>query len=402
MAVDAAPAAAGRLLYLLGGARAASVAPFLGSFLRQCGYSQAEVGWLKAAVPLGMLLGAPLWGMAADVTADPRRCMLVGAPLSCALMVMLCTAAQGGTAVGTLAAAAAVCAVAGACFTLDTLVVLGSGSAGPDYGRRRLWLSLGWGTASFGVAYIVYRLQYGGMLLAHVLLTAMYVAVVYFGVPCRSPRPADGRPLPTGATLAGLRDTCGRLAGGFALRLLCFGVLFTSVNSFTPHLLIEELGASPLAVGLQQAVNVASEVPVLWASQRILRQRGLTGLMDVATLTLVARAAALSVSTHQWQAISLGALHGLSVSLYQVAAVEYARQRAGRTTHGVALGAMQALTSCVAPACGEFVFSQLWAARGLRSTMAIAAAAALLSAAAFRAAGADGGPVRPPSIARPR
>jgi MFS family permease len=43
-----------------------AIVPFLGAQLAERGLRPEEIGWLMAMIPLGRIIGAPLWGQLAD------------------------------------------------------------------------------------------------------------------------------------------------------------------------------------------------------------------------------------------------------------------------------------------------------------------------------------------------
>ena len=59
-----------------------AIVPFLGAQLAERGLRPEQIGWLMAMIPLGRILGAPLWGQLADRYRAAGLLVRVGTLLS--------------------------------------------------------------------------------------------------------------------------------------------------------------------------------------------------------------------------------------------------------------------------------------------------------------------------------
>ncbi len=350
--------------------------PYLAVILSDVGLDDRRVALTMMALPLGTVIGGPLWSLIADRTGSPRAILLVSTSLAAVAGGLLATARTGGwMAVGLLVYALArspMYAIA------DAIVIraLPDGRAG--YGAVRLWGSVAFLVAVFGNGWLREVWPRGPMWVAWgFMLATVLAAAALPGLP-RVPRP------PLGAALAALR------AQPALVPLLLAGVLhgvgITTYDSlFSLH--IEHLGLSPRVVGQAVAVGVGAEVAVMALSRRLLGDISPQALLVLGVASGIPRwwlIGSLDSATAQ---VALQLLHGLSFGAYWVAGVTLYAEAAPKGLESSTQALMPASTFgvgyLVSMALAAFALEHVTPAtlfRGLTLSSAAATALALVAA----------------------
>jgi PPP family 3-phenylpropionic acid transporter len=286
---------------------ALSMLPFLAPRLSAAGLGDGGAAWTLAAIPLGTLLGGPLWGHLTDRVRAPRRlhqvaigttallCVGFAWPLdTLALQLLLVAFAFTRAGVFPLADAATLHAV------------------GPRYGAVRAVGSVGYivGIGLLGVLRVPFPTS--PFLLAAVLLA---VATVWSG---RLPELPDDLHVD--------RPPLRRLLADPTLRLLLAiavlnGLSITAYDHlFALHM--ERSGVSAAWTSTAIAWGVAIEVLVMLAGDRLLRRFDARVLLLVAVAMGVPRFALTAWWVDPRAIALLQGLHGLQFGLFWITAVE--------------------------------------------------------------------------------
>jgi PPP family 3-phenylpropionic acid transporter len=320
----------------------------------------------------------PLWGFLADRTGARRTLTVLTCAASALAFALL---APGWSFAGILALVLVYGVFSVPILPLTeatTLEVLDR--FGGDYGRVRVWGSLG---------FILFSLVWGQVVEAGAVRTILPTIALLFAFSAAAatafPRGAPPEPVPFLRILGQLRRP---------EVLLLFGACLAANASHGPYYgffsihLMDDLGYGGPAVGLLWSLAVAAEVLAMLAAGRWLRRTRLETGVAVALAGATLRWILFALSGSLPVLLAGQALHALSFALFHVSAVQLthrlfpAAQRAGG----------QALYSAVSYGLGialglqgaGLLYEGLGAAR-LYGLAAVVAAAGLVSALALRA-----------------
>jgi len=288
----------------------ATLTPWLGSMLTDARWSEITVTAILVTVPMGRLLGGPLWSWVADRTSADRILRIAAVcTLLTALLVGL-TVALPST--GALVAAAIVAYGIARSPRFSIMDASTVRWVGDRYGRVR---------AVGSVAFLL-LVWLGGVLRPTVPLAPL--ALVIFGtavgtattfalptLPARAPRPP---------TWADVRE----LARHRPLVVLVIvstlqGVSLSSYDQlFAMH--IDNLGLPSWVTGTSFALGVLVEVGVLTGGSWLLRRLGRRGVLLLGVASGVPRFLLTSVTTSAWGLIAIQSLHGLQFGAFWLAA----------------------------------------------------------------------------------
>jgi PPP family 3-phenylpropionic acid transporter len=289
--------------------------------LDRMGVGGAAVGAALAASSLARILAAPAWAAAADRWHLGPRLLLVTATLQAALMA---AAALGPAHPGFVAAVTIVFSAARAPVgpLLDALAVgqlTAQGRPATDYGKVRLWGSVGFLAVAMVASLLVDHLPAVAQAPLWPGLAVWLVALALcVGLP--QGRPAPPTPLGPAFRALGARP----FFWPFALAITVYGVALCTYDSLFP-LLVSARGLPAWVTGGGLAVGVAAEVAVMAGAGPLLRRVAPLPLVAVAMLVGAARWAAMAVVEGPAAIVALQALHGLSFGVFWVAGVELLR-----------------------------------------------------------------------------
>lgn len=293
--------------------------PYLPPYYTSLGLSGSEMALLASIAPLIMVVAPPVWGFLADRSGRPVRTMQIAVFGSaiCFLPMFL---------VNSLAGLAAVLAGQGLFSTAisalsDTVAVAEARRIGTEYGRLRLWGSLGFVVGAYGFGAVLSR-GYG---LNYVLLSgAVGLALAaLMTLPLPQSPPAEKREVPA------LKDVFRLIHSGAFVAFLVAGTLhWAAMQSY--YLLfalrIKEVRASPVYVGVGIACGIATEILLMWSFRGLLKR---VPLMPFLTLSLLSSAVRWTLTAWMVNALGLAAIqtfHGLSFAVFYVGSIAYLDQ----------------------------------------------------------------------------
>lgn len=256
-----------QLLFGLVGVAEAALLPFLPIVLKDRGLSPAEIGVVLALAALTAFVATPVWGYAADRRLGPEKTVVVASVASAVAIVPLALVhGFAGLAVAAMTVTAARSPLAGLsdAVALDHL----GAAARADYGRVRLWQSIGWAVAACVWGAL---LQTGSIRLLPAVyipsMLALAVSAASLGVaPIVRERPEVGS-----------RRAMIRSLAPFLVSLLLLFSAFSATFSFV-SVRIADLGGGLFVVGFATALQAAAEAPVMRATPwlgRVLSHRAM-------------------------------------------------------------------------------------------------------------------------------
>jgi len=348
-----------------------SMFPFLAVHYRRLGLDGAHVGLLMVLGPLCVALFAPLWGMLAD-RLSAHRAMLRASllPAAGAVLFLISNATSFLSLLpGTLAWAFFVSPSAA---LLDSYALAVAERDGVAFGRLRMFGTLGYIAAVSGVGAWMGDAVDGRFFFGYALgLLATAAATLAF--PALTMRSA--RTLSWNETAAALRQPA------LVALLAVYFVISVAASSLNLYfgLYMAELGASARLIAASITLLAVAEMPILFASGRIVARLGPHRMITIALLVYALRLLLYSLITQPEWVLPVQLSNGLSFGLLMLAMTRLAREFAGERLAATAQGLLasaQALGSIV----GLLASGALLDVIGLQSifrALAVVAGAAL-------------------------
>lgn len=307
-----------RVLYLLFYGSQASWLPLFNVYLQQLGLSGLQIGILAGLRPALMLVGQPLGGFVADVWGR-RRTLMVTMPLAGLLLLAYVYPGSYGYL---LVVAAVYALISNPVGPLVDSVALDYLDQKPhvSYGQLRLFGAVGWAAGALLAGNLVtgrdIRIMFG--LGAVLMLIAWGAAAV---------ARHGQRESSTGGTwrearlLLGNRDLLTFLV---VVALIQIGA--SSIFTFY-SLYLKEIGATDRLIGVAYSLQGLSELPLYLAAAIIIKRIGIRRTLVTTFVITSGRLFLYSIVSVPWMAAGIELVHGLSFSLFLVAAVEYVNRQ---------------------------------------------------------------------------
>jgi PPP family 3-phenylpropionic acid transporter len=297
---------------------------YLQIFLRDQGFGYGRIGLLLAEIPLIAMAASPVWGAVADSSPDPRRILRLLLVLGPASHLALL---YGGSF--------EVCLVACLCLAFfylpiipiqDSLVLRALHLHGGDYGRLRIWGSIGftipslvlyltWGESKMGdINWLAPGLLFAGYSALALLLSGWFPAV-----------PPMRRHRLSWAGFSLLRNPT------FLVLLGCIFLARVASSSLEGYqaIYLAQTGVPVQDLALFLSLGPISEVATIFYSQRWMARIGARKLMALCLAALVVRLA-VTASTQYWPAlIGIQVLHCLTFGTQHVVTILVVNQMAG-------------------------------------------------------------------------
>lgn len=343
------------------------ILPFFPVFLDARGFNAGEIGMLVGLLAAAKVVAPPCAGALLD-GRDARRLRLA---------VMLCAGLAAWLAltlayVQSWAGMAVVVFLFGAAWAVmlpltDGISVALSDFAEVDYGRLRVWGSLGFIVASFG----------GGMLLGGdqrlfpwwLASLMLVLALAARGFPPGSPSAAMHA---REATAEDWRPFGWLLLTGFLMQA-SHGAYYGFFSLY-----LAQAGYAGWQIGGLWGIGVLAEVVLMWRSSAWISRLN-AGHVFLACLLLAAvRWFGLAWDAHWWWLLSLQCLHAATFAAFHVAAVTAVGRWMGRR-HALAQGWYSAMGFGLGGTLGIMVCGAIVARAGFAEAFVVCAALALLA-----------------------
>jgi PPP family 3-phenylpropionic acid transporter len=357
------------VLFTLVGVAEAAILPFLPIVLRDRGLSAAEIGVVLALAALAGFVTTPLWGhvgdgplgaehtlvlasVAAAVAAVPLA--FVHSLLALTIVVVLVTAARSAMASLT-----------------DAIALEHLADDRAQYGRVRLWLSLGWAISAcvWGIVLQAGSLDWMPWIYAAcVLVVALAAHAVGGGRVLHEPSPAGARR----AMLVSLAP--------FLLSLLLLFAAFSATFSFV-SIRIRELGGGLFVVGAATALQALAEAPVMRITPRLNRVLGHRALYVIGSLFFVVSFGAWAVLDDPLAIALVKLVAGMGFALVYVGSVLLVDDLVPPALRGTGQGLAKAVTFGLSPILGSLVGGAIYDYAGPRALFLVCAAAAFVAGA---------------------
>jgi len=288
--------------------------PYFPLYLAARDFDSVEVGLLVGAIALAKVVAPPLVGRALDRAGEGRR-FVVASMLAACLCMLLLAEGEGFAAVFTLVLIFGLLWAA-ALPLADGLSVAVSEAALADYGRLRVWGSIGFVLATLA----------GGALLSGPrifwLPQALAVLLLVTGLAARhfpAPPPRDTPP----------GGCAGRRKAWYALLAVSF-VMQASHGAYYGFysLHLRTLGYPGWQIGAFWTLGVAAEIVLMWMCARSLARAAPAKMLGACLLLAALRWLGIGSSSGGWALAAWQLLHAASFAAFHVNAVTWVRRLA--------------------------------------------------------------------------
>lgn len=363
-----------KLYYLFYYIANGSLAAFFNVYLEQQGFAGSQIGWLASIPFLLALIANPFWGTLADRWQIQRLILAGNAVLAGIVSLFFPIVSSFGPLLLTV--------IVFYIFQIPLLAILDSvviglvKKTGQVYGRQRLWGSIGFIAASFGLGQIV---SISNLALIF-QINAAFLAIGCGGLSLLLP-------LERSTTTIRIRDGLWQLAGqrqavAFFTANTMLGIGAVSFLNFL-GLHILALGGNESQVGLAYAVKALLEIPVMYLGARWFARYSngrmiIIGYLGFSGVWLLIAGAASAA-----QLIWIISLMGIAYAIYWVTAVGYASQIAPEGLAATAQSLVAATHYGLGGGVGAVAAGYIWDLSGGTAVILFSAGMAALAAAIF-------------------
>jgi PPP family 3-phenylpropionic acid transporter len=357
-----------QVLFTLVGVGEASILPFLPIVLRDRGLSAAEIGVVLSVAALAGFVSTPLWGHAGDGRLGAEHTLAV-ASIAAAAAAMPLLVAHSFLAL-TIVVVLITAARSAMASLSDAIALEHLGDDRAQYGRVRLWLSLGWAISACVWGLV---LEWGSL----DRLPWIYVGCVL--VVAVAAHSVGGERTAREASPAGTRRTMLVALAPFLLSLLLLFAAFNATFSFI-SLRIRELGGGLFVVGAATALQAVAEAPVMRITPRLNRVLGHRALYVVGSLFFIVSFVAWAFLDDPLAIALVKLVAGVGFALVYVGSVLLVDDLVPPGLRGTGQGLAKAVTFGLSPILGSLAGGAIYDYAGPRALFLACAGAALVAA----------------------
>ncbi len=357
-----------RSFYFAGFAAIGIHAPYFPLWLEAHGFRGVSMSLIAALSPALSAVAPPLIGALSDARGGRGSLLSVVCGLAALAMSALALAEASGVA-RTFVVVFACVFVYASCrapiiLLADRIALESSG----DYGRRRLWGSVGFLLGALGFGHLCPP-EYARWLPGAVALALWSAFCVSLRLPRASRAPARGH-------LTGALRRLGRQPRMVFLLLGSSSFSFSHASyDLCGSLAFRDLGASSHTIGLLWATGVVAEVLLLARATQLLQAVPAERLLVASYAIGALRWLGMSALPSAEIGFLLQPLHGVSFGLVWISSLEVLRRASGPSALGGAQGVFMAANSA-GGTLGILTFGPLYAASGATGVYQLAALAA--------------------------
>lgn len=343
--------------------------PYITLYFRQLGMTAAQIGLLYSIPQVMRIVGPAAWGHLADSTGKPHIILRAAA-----LMGLLAFGGMYfGSGFGLLFGVLVVMHFfTSAQMPLVEAITLDHVRERPgDYGRIRVWGSVGFIASVLGLGYALDVLPVTWVLHVGVALLMLVVCTAFL-IPAPRRHVHEGEAAPLLDRLKS-RQVQIFLAAGW-LNAFAHAALYTFFSIY-----LSQLGYSKSVIGWMWTVGVLIEIGVFQAMPQLTQRFRLETLFFVTFVALALRFSLIAWTAQWWWCLVFAQLlHAFTFAIYHASAVGLARQYFGERNAARGQAIYISVTFGMGGFAGAMVSGLLWDSIGPSYTYAISALAGLI------------------------
>ncbi len=351
----------------------AFISPYLVLHYRSRGFSATQIGLIVGLAPIVRVVCSPLWGSLADVFQRQRQVLLVAVAGAGIAMVGIWQA----PVFGLLLPAVLVYEFFGSPIVplVDASVLTVLGRRRDQYGKLRLWGTLGWGLGGPLAGVLAER---AGLNWNFAIGFSLYA--LGFVVALRLPIVSVARTVPFWRGLRTMATV--RWWVPFMVTAFIVGLGQTLLNQLL-FLRLADMNTPESIMGLSLAFIMIGELPVLYYSDRLLRRIGSHGLFLFAIVTSAIMLFAVSGMKVGWMILPIDLLHGVAFNGKALAVLHFLSRSAPKGMQATAQTVSNAISGGLAAAVGGMVGGALFDSIGSTATFRLAGVITVVAGLAF-------------------
>lgn len=303
-----------RAVYFFFFAGFAIISVFINVYYREFGLSGTQIGWINSLAPLVGILGGPVWAWIGDRTGRPRL-MMAAAVIGSMLAVLGISSARGLAA---LIALSAMWNLFNSILfpSIDSINLAALGDQTENYGKQRIWGTLGYVTISISAGFVLAITGLNRMFMFYIVL--MLVMLGFVPLLPALPKPKE---VSSQGSLRGF-VTQRRLIL-FIASAIPLWVAWNGLNAFL-NVYLKDMGATSATIGLVSAVTAMAEMPAMYFGSILLRRLGFKRMLVVSYACYALRMFFYSlIPSPIWAVLVGGLMHGLTFGLFWIAGIYY-------------------------------------------------------------------------------
>lgn len=320
--------------------------PFLALYYQSIGRSGAEIGLLTGIMPLVSMLGGPVWGALGDITHKHRLILTVTIVGAIAVSLLIPNAAGLGALLILVVLYAFISAPIQSLGDSATISMLGERRN--LYGRVRVGGTLGFGIMTIPAGIIIGKFGLSTMFWMYAAIMCLVLIVAQFLSFSRAER--------TSSFLTGLGSILKSKYWLIFLGMTLFAGMGMAVINTYFLIYMEDAGIQRSAMGFALALATAAEIPVMLASNRLIRKFKSRGMMVIGLSFIGLRLILLALFPQPVFIFGLQLIHGLTFAAVWLAGINYVAENAPpgmqATTQAIFGGVMMNLGSAVGNSIG--------------------------------------------------
>ena len=324
-----------RVLYFFYFAAFGIIVTFLNVYYRDIGLTGVQIGLLSFVMPLVSIVAAPLWGVWSDRIGQVKRLLMIS---SIGIIFTIL-----GIGLAHIFLWLLFFTILYAFFDSSILPILDSttlrslGKYRDHFGRERVWGSIGFIIATWGIGFILERLGSRWFFPFYILMI-LSVLITLIWLPNQK---ADFKP----AVYANISKLLLRKEWLiFSASLLLVGLGNFAINGFL-GIHIKDMGGHEGLVGTAAALATVTEVPIMFWGNRILNRFGSWQLLMVAYGAMCIRLLLYGIMVDVHWVLPISFLNSLTFGVYWIATVAYIDQMASDDIKSSAQGMLYAVLS---------------------------------------------------------
>ena len=331
--------------------------PFLALYYQSIGRSGAEIGLLTGIMPLVSMLGGPVWGALSDVTHKHR--IFLSIAIVGAIAISLLIPSAGGLA-ALLVLVVLYAFISAPIQSLgDSATISMLGEQRNLYGRVRVGGTLGFGIMTIPAGIIIGKFGLSTMFWMYAAIMCLVLIVAQFLSFSRAER--------TSSFLTGLGSILKSKYWLIFLGMtLVAGMGMSVINTYF-LIYMEDAGIQRSIMGFALALATAAEIPVMLASNWLMRKFRSRGMIVIGLSFISLRLILLALFPQPIFIFSLQLIHGLTFAAVWLAGINYVAENTPpglqATTQAIFGGVMMNLGSALGNAIGGALLERFTSAQ---------------------------------------